>query len=106
MTDPDPKGADDTAHASDAIIDPIAQADPPRLPTPGSTAPDTPSRALKYWRGPKKERPLGPMQRRFVQEYLLDCNASAAARRAGYSERTAGQQAKQLIAQPKIARAI
>ena len=61
---------------------------------------------MKYWRGPKKERPLGPMQRRFVEEYLVDCNASAAARRAGYSERTAREQSAQLIAQPKIARAI
>ncbi len=32
---------------------------------------------------------LTPKQQRFCEEYLVDLNASAAARRAGYSERTA-----------------
>lgn len=38
---------------------------------------------------------LTPKQERFVQEYLVDLNATAAAKRAGYSEKTAyaiGQQ--------------
>lgn len=34
--------------------------------------------------------PLTPRQRRFVEEYLVDMNATAAARRAGYSPKTAG----------------
>lgn len=33
---------------------------------------------------------LTTRQRRFVEEYCVDYNASGAARRAGYSERTAG----------------
>ena len=33
---------------------------------------------------------LTPKQERFCQEYLVDLNASAAARRSGYSKATAG----------------
>ena len=33
---------------------------------------------------------LTPKQERFCQEYLVDLNAAAAARRAGYSKQTAG----------------
>lgn len=32
-----------------------------------------------------KQRPLTPRQQRFVEEYMVDLNASAAARRAGYT---------------------
>jgi phage terminase small subunit len=32
---------------------------------------------------------LNPRQLRFVEEYLVDCNASAACRRAGYSAKNA-----------------
>ena len=35
------------------------------------------------------QRPLTPKQKAFVQEYLIDMNASAAAVRAGYSKKTA-----------------
>ena len=41
-------------------------------------------------------------QERFVQEYLTDLNASAAARRAGYSPKTAGQTGFDLLKNPKI----
>ncbi len=49
---------------------------------------------------------LTPKQERFVQEYLKDLNATAAARRAGYSERTACEQAARLLANVKIQSAV
>jgi len=42
-------------------------------------------------------RPLTDRQERFVHEYLLDQNASAAAERAGYSPKTKGTQAADLM---------
>lgn len=45
---------------------------------------------------------LTPKQRRFVEEYLLDMNATQAAVRAGYSQRTANEQGAQLLANPKV----
>ena len=41
-------------------------------------------------------------QQRFAMEYCLDWNASAAARRAGYSEHTAGVQGYALLKKPEI----
>ena len=49
---------------------------------------------------------LTPKQRRFVNEYLLDLNGSAAARRAGYSPRTSGEQASRLLRKVSIRQAI
>lgn len=49
---------------------------------------------------------LTPKQAAFVQEYTLDLNATQAAIRAGYSERTAGEQASRLLANVKIAAAV
>lgn len=49
---------------------------------------------------------LTEKQRRFVQEYLVDLNASAAARRAGYSVKTANEQGARLMSVPKIQAAI
>jgi phage terminase small subunit len=49
---------------------------------------------------------LSPKQARFVEEYLIDLNASAAARRAGYSPRTAGQTGFDLLKKPEIQAAI
>lgn len=57
-------------------------------------------------------RPVGPggslsaKQARFVEEYLLDLNATQAAIRAGYSERTARQQGARLLTNVDIATAI
>lgn len=45
-------------------------------------------------------------QQRFIEEYTVDCNGAAAARRAGYSETSARQQASQLLADPEVATAI
>ena len=49
---------------------------------------------------------LTPKQERFVAEYLIDLNASAAARRAGYSERTADAIGRENLGKPTIAAAI
>lgn len=49
---------------------------------------------------------LTPRQERFVQEYLTDLNATAAARRAGYSARSADEFAYQLLRKPQIREAI
>ena len=49
---------------------------------------------------------LTPKQARFVEEYLLDLNAAAAARRAGYSEKTADSIAAQLLSKTKVFEAV
>lgn len=49
---------------------------------------------------------LTPKQALFVQEYLIDLNATQAAIRAGYSEKTAGSQAFDLLKKPEIQVAI
>jgi hypothetical protein len=49
---------------------------------------------------------LTPKQRRFVDEYLIDLNATQAAIRAGYSSRTANEQGPRLLVSVGIARAI
>lgn len=49
---------------------------------------------------------MTPRQARFVDEFLRDLNATQAAVRAGYSERTANEQAAQLLKRPEIAAAI
>jgi phage terminase small subunit len=49
---------------------------------------------------------LTPKQRRFVDEYLVDLNATQAAIRAGYSARTANEQGARLLANASIVAAI
>ena len=46
--------------------------------------------------------PLTPKQERFCEEYLVDLNATAAARRAGYSPATANEQAARLLAKISV----
>ena len=41
-------------------------------------------------------------QKRFVEEYLIDLNARQAAIRAGYSPKTAQEQASRLLANVKV----
>ena len=67
---------------------------PPRLPLRASR----PSR--------KPDRPLTAKQWRFVDEYLLDMNASAAALRAGYRPTSAAQNGHALARRPNVAAAI
>lgn len=49
---------------------------------------------------------LTPKQERFVAEYLIDLNATQAAIRAGYSEKTAGSVGHENLKKPEIAEAI
>ena len=51
-------------------------------------------------------RKLTNKQRRFVDEYLIDMNASAAARRAGYSEKTCTKIGPQLLGKTRVAEEI
>ncbi len=49
---------------------------------------------------------LTPKQTRFVEEYLIDLNATQAATRAGYSAKTANEQGAQLLAKLSILQAV
>lgn len=49
---------------------------------------------------------LTPKQQRFVTEYLKDLNATQAAIRCGYSERTAAQQGSRLLRNDQICAAV
>jgi phage terminase small subunit len=50
--------------------------------------------------------PISPKQQRFADEYLVDLNATQAAIRAGYSEKTAAQQGHQLLQKTSVRDAI
>jgi phage terminase small subunit len=54
----------------------------------------------------KNERGLTPQQELFVHEYMVDHCASAAAVRAGYSEKTKGQLGYQLLQIPSVKEAV
>ncbi len=50
-----------------------------------------------------QEKPkLTPKQQRFVEEYVIDCNATQAAIRAGYSEKTAQSIGAENLTKPVI----
>lgn len=49
---------------------------------------------------------LTPKQQAFVDEYLIDLNATQAAIRAGYSARTANEQAARLLAKASVSAAV
>ena len=49
---------------------------------------------------------LTPKQQRFVEEYLVDLNATQAAIRAGYSAKTAGEIGYENLKKPQIADAV
>lgn len=49
---------------------------------------------------------MTPKQQRFVEEYLIDLNATQAAIRAGYSSKTAMEQGYQLLRNTSVAAAI
>ena len=51
-------------------------------------------------------RALSPKQARFVAEYLVDLNGTQAAIRAGYSPKTANEQAAQLLAKLSISESV
>jgi len=54
----------------------------------------------------KTDRKLNDMQARFVDEYLIDMNATQAATRAGYSAKTASRIGPELLGKPWIQAAI
>lgn len=56
--------------------------------------------------GAQEAAPLTPKQQRFVEEYLVDLNATQAAIRAGYSAKTAGQIGDENLKKPQVAKAI
>lgn len=49
---------------------------------------------------------LTDKQRRFVEEYLVDLNATQAAIRAGYSQKTASSQGERLLRNVEVAKAL
>lgn len=51
----------------------------------------------------KRDEGLPPMQERFCLEYVKDLNGTQAATRAGYSAKTANEQASRLLANVNIA---
>lgn len=53
-----------------------------------------------------RNRPLNPKQRRFVEEYLVDLNATQAARRAGYKPGAARDTGPRLLHLPAVAEAV
>lgn len=53
-----------------------------------------------------KKAKLTPKQERFVSEYLLDLNATQAAIRAGYSQKTAQEQSSRLLSNVMVAEAV
>jgi len=55
---------------------------------------------------PRDKNGLTPKQARFVQEYLIDLNATQAAIRAGYAPTYANRQANQLLDIPRLAEAV
>lgn len=52
------------------------------------------------------DKKLTPKQEQFVREYLIDLNATQAAIRAGYSEKTATEQGARLLTYVNVANAI
>ena len=52
------------------------------------------------------EKKLAPNVRRFIAEYLIDRNATQAAIRAGYSQKSASSQASRMLRNVNILRAI
>lgn len=72
------------------------------------TEPAKPVRGRPIKKGQKlnKKTGLTPKQRRFVVEYLIDLNQTAAAIRAGYSERTAREAGYELMRIPQVKAAV
>jgi len=54
----------------------------------------------------KAVRKIAPKKKRFAQEYPIDCNATQAAIRAGYSEKTAYSMGHQLLKDPQVMQVI
>src|SRR5262245_14900855 len=77
----------------------------PRQPSRIGSIPDSSESASPA----RQKATLTPRQQRFVEEYLIDLNATAAYRRAGYeakSNSAAAASASALLRNPKVAAAI
>jgi phage terminase small subunit len=62
---------------------------------------------VKKGKSPKKREPaLTPIQKRFIEEYLVDLNGTKAAMRAGYGKKGAHVRASALIKIPLVRKAI
>jgi phage terminase small subunit len=61
-----------------------------------------PKQARKPTATPSAKHQAGDRYQRFADEYVKDLNGPVAAIAAGYSERTAPQQASRLLANPKV----
>jgi phage terminase small subunit len=57
-------------------------------------------------KGERMTKPLPAKRQRFVEEYLIDLNATQAAIRAGYSAKTAGSIGEEILKKPEIQEAI
>lgn len=83
---------------------------PSNRPEPKARDPHGPEparpRPKKAKARPSRERPLTPKQARFVDEYMVDLNATKAATRAGYSAKTAYSIGSELLTKLEIADAI
>lgn len=79
-----------------AAAPPKAKA-PAKTPTKAESPPNTPT---------PTDTVLTDKQQRFVDEYMVDMNATQAAIRAGYSPHTANEQGSQLLAKLSIQRAL
>ena len=77
-------------------------------PAPAKKAPAKPARSIakKDSTVPAPQLGLNPKQQRFVDEYLVDLNATQAAIRAGYSVDTAGSIGHENLKKPEIQLAI
>lgn len=62
----------------------------------------TPKKQANVANSPASPRSLNEKQERFAAEYVIDLNATQAAIRAGYSPKTAGNQAHDLLKKPEI----
>ena len=63
---------------------------------------DVPNKEKKPMTKPK----LTPKQKRFVEEYIIDLNATRAAKAAGYSEKTAYRTGCDNLNKPQVAKSI
>lgn len=52
------------------------------------------------------KKKLTPLQERFVEEYLISLNATDAAKKAGYSKKTANKKGPELLQYPLVAKKI
>ena len=79
---------------------------PKNIPKPRVSHQDPPTNPIATPSEPAIHPPLTLKQKMFVKEYLIDFNATRAAKAAGYSEKTAHQAGKENIHKPTIKAAI